>query len=65
MIKWLVQQKVGESMASGMRILVVDDEAQIRKLLRVALNAHGYDIEEVGTRTVRQLSGQRCLNLIY
>lgn len=36
-------------MVHGMRILVVDDETQIRKLLRVALNAHGYEVEEVGT----------------
>lgn len=36
-------------MVNGMRILVVDDEAQIRKLLHVALNAHGYEVEEVGT----------------
>ncbi|MDF2563628.1 MAG: kdpE 3 [Massilibacillus sp.] len=36
-------------MVNGMRVLVVDDEAQIRRLLRVALNAHGYEVEEVGT----------------
>jgi len=28
------------------RILVIDDEPQIRKLLRVALRAHGYQLEE-------------------
>jgi len=31
-------------MSSG-RILIVDDEPQIRRALRVALNGHGYDVE--------------------
>lgn len=31
------------------RILVVDDEPQIRRFLRVALTAHGYDLEEAVT----------------
>ncbi|HWR38085.1 MAG TPA: response regulator [Patescibacteria group bacterium] len=30
----------------GIQVLVVDDEPQIRKLLRVALTAHGYKISE-------------------
>ena len=30
----------------GLRILVVDDEPQIQKLLKVSLGAHGYEIEE-------------------
>ena len=30
----------------GARILVVDDELQIRKLLRISLSAHGYEVEE-------------------
>ena len=33
----------------GMRILVVDDELQIRKLLRVSLSAHGYQVDEAAT----------------
>lgn len=33
----------------GMRILVIDDEPQIRKLLKVSLGAHGYDIDEAAT----------------
>lgn len=30
----------------GARILVIDDESQIRKLLRVALTAYGYEVKE-------------------
>jgi two-component system KDP operon response regulator KdpE len=30
----------------GLHILVIDDEAQIRKLLKVSLEAHGYQVEE-------------------
>jgi len=36
-------------MSSGARILVIDDEAQIRRFLRVALDAHGYEVLEAGT----------------
>ena len=31
------------------RVLVVDDEPQIRRALRLVLRANGYDVEEVGT----------------
>ena len=31
------------------RVLVVDDEPQIRRALRTSLEAHGYDVQAVGT----------------
>lgn len=33
-------------MSTGARILVIDDENEIRRLLKVGLNAHGYEIYE-------------------
>ncbi|WP_425059399.1 Transcriptional regulatory protein KdpE [Sporomusa carbonis] len=36
-------------MDKGMRVLVIDDEPQIRKLLKVSLGAHGYEIDESTT----------------
>ncbi|WP_083236948.1 response regulator [Desulfosporosinus sp. BG] len=33
----------------GQRILIIDDETQIRRLLRVSLTSHGYEVREVGT----------------
>jgi two-component system, OmpR family, KDP operon response regulator KdpE len=33
----------------GPRVLIVDDEPQIRRSLRVALRANGYDVEEAAT----------------
>lgn len=42
------------------RILVVDDEAQIRKFLRISLNAHGYDVSEAprGEAAIAQCAHQ-------
>lgn len=36
-------------MSVGLRVLVIDDEPQIRKLLRVSLSAQGYLLEEAAT----------------
>nr|WP_152671366.1 response regulator [Desulfosporosinus acididurans] len=33
----------------GHRILIIDDETQIRRFLRVSLTSHGYVVREVGT----------------
>jgi two-component system, OmpR family, KDP operon response regulator KdpE len=33
----------------GQRILIIDDETQIRRFLRVSLTSHGYDVREAGT----------------
>ncbi len=41
----------------GARILVIDDEAQIRRMLRLALSARGYDMAEAS-------SGQDGLNQV-
>ena len=43
----------------GLRVLVIDDEPQIRKLLKVSLGAHGYDVHEAvnGTDAVTQAAG--------
>jgi len=35
--------------SNGARILVIDDESQILKLLRVALTSHGYEVAEAAT----------------
>jgi len=35
--------------ASGLRVLIVDDERAIRRFLRVSLAAHGYAVYEAGT----------------
>ncbi len=33
----------------GHRILIIDDETQIRRFLRVSLTSHGYEVREAGT----------------
>lgn len=35
--------------SKGARILVIDDESQIQKLLKVALTSHGYEVGEAAT----------------
>ena len=35
--------------APPVRVLVVDDEPPIRRLLRTSLSANGYEVEEAGT----------------
>jgi two-component system KDP operon response regulator KdpE len=43
-------------MAAGLKILVIDDEPPIRKLLRMGLGAHGYEVLEAPNgRTALQL----------
>lgn len=34
-------------MSAGPRVLVIDDEAQIRRFLRISLEANGYEVHEV------------------
>jgi len=43
------------------RILVVDDEPQMRRVLRAALVAHGYEVAEAasGEEAITRLSAQR------
>jgi two-component system KDP operon response regulator KdpE len=45
--------------AAPVRVLVVDDEPPIRKLLRMGLNAHGYEVLEASNgKTALELLGQ-------
>ena len=34
---------------TGPRVLIVDDEAEIRRFLHVSLTAHGYSVREAST----------------
>ncbi len=45
-----------------MKILVVDDEVQMRRVLRAALNAHGYEVVEAasGEEGLRRLNAESC-----
>ncbi|HKV78699.1 MAG TPA: response regulator transcription factor [Candidatus Sulfotelmatobacter sp.] len=47
---------------SAVKILVVDDEPQMRRALRTSLNAHGYDVVEAqsGEEAVRKLDAEVC-----
>lgn len=44
---------------TGARILVIEDDSQIRKLLRVSLGAHGYEVDEAksGQDGINQVAG--------
>jgi two-component system, OmpR family, KDP operon response regulator KdpE len=47
---------------STTKILVVDDEPQMRRALRASLNAHGYEVVEAqsGEEALRKLDAQVC-----
>ncbi len=47
---------------SFQRILVVDDQPQMRRVLRASLNAHGYDVVEAdsGEEALRKLDAELC-----
>jgi two-component system, OmpR family, KDP operon response regulator KdpE len=44
------------------KILVVDDEVQMRRVLRATLNAHGYEVVEAasGEEALRRLDAESC-----
>ena len=51
--------------AAPLRVLVIDDEPPIRKLLRVGLSAHGYQIIEASSgKMALELLGEQPPNLI-
>src|ERR1700737_5162110 len=51
-----VLSKVGMSTKRG-RILVVDDDSQIRRVMRTTLEAQGHEVDETG-------SGERALDFL-
>lgn len=52
-----MERMVSELPDIGARVLIIDDENQIRKMLKVALSAHSYEIEDAAT-------GQEGLNKV-
>jgi two-component system KDP operon response regulator KdpE len=51
--------------AAPLRVLVIDDEPAIRKLLRVGLSAHGYQIVEASSgKTALELLGEQSPDLV-
>jgi two-component system, OmpR family, KDP operon response regulator KdpE len=51
--------------AAPLRVLVIDDEPPIRKLLRVGLSAHGYQIMEASSgKMALELLGEQRPDLI-
>ena len=51
--------------AALLRVLVIDDEPPIRKLLRLGLSAHGYEIVETGTgKAALELFGQQKPDIV-
>jgi two-component system, OmpR family, KDP operon response regulator KdpE len=57
-----------EAMSAG-RILVVDDDPEIRRVMRVMLTGHGYELDdamsgETALRKLRKLSGQHPFDLV-
>ncbi|ACL55804.1 response regulator [Methylobacterium nodulans] len=52
-------------MSTRLRILVIDDEPPIRKLLRMGLSSQGYEVAEAGTgRAARQALAQAAVDLV-
>lgn len=40
---------MSETVKSGLQVLVVDDEKQIRRFLKISLETHGYQVQETAT----------------
>ncbi len=50
----------GGADGGSVKVLVVDDEPQIRRALRTSLEAHGYEVTAVGTGEEGVLGGRRA-----